>query len=94
MRLPQARSRIRLDEILRERFDVSDERNCAHEDRNGGNYCAGPLAAEYVTAPSDGGDRDSPDNVVVLCENHHHLKAMHRYRDAFLRDAEYRPLVS
>lgn len=87
-RLPEARSRIRTDTNIRAEATIPDDSPCAHQGIGTPDYCDGPIMAEHINRPA-WGDPTTADNVETLCSAHHHLKAMNRYRDAFLRDQEH-----
>lgn len=84
---PEDRTRIWLDERLREQFPLDPYSPCAMQATDP-DYCGGTVMAEYIELPSDGGPTTDPDNVETLCRYHHNRKAVHRYQHAFLRDQE------
>lgn len=86
-RLPEARSRIRTDHSIRAQVTIPDDSPCAHLGIGGDNYCSGPIMAEFITSPV-WGQTATAETVETLCSNHHHLKALHRYQHAFIRDQE------
>lgn len=95
MHLGETRTRRRIDQVLRHEHDIDPNAPCVHREHQDGNYCGGPLAAQYDRPrPIQDGDQDGLHDqeppVIVLCLHHSNLWEQHRYRDMFIRDVEPR----
>ena len=90
MAFPESRSRIELDQRIRERFTFIDPNEPCAMNNTDADYCGGPIRAEYLDSPLDGGLASDPNNIEVLCLHHSNRKSMHRYQQAFLHDREHK----